>query len=460
MKKRICATLAIVLLCMMLLSCGEKATESKSNAVAATDAETVVLRVCAESIDKSYLEPIFDDFSKQFEVELVCDWVPPPPVPGITQTGLDKVENRAACLQRLRTEIPAGKGPDVFVLSLMNGDEPILPDMMKAMRNGVFLDLNPLLAEKESNFSSIQENLLPAGQVAGRQYLLPLTYCVDGILLCDTPENNQALAARLEGTTLQEFLAVLEPLQSPEAGRVGIWWKNLCNRKEPAINYDTMQVDLFAPPIPELLRRAAAYQAKEAQQSSSPTSISDLYDSLACNKAGGHPYLIGSADTLELTATWLMEGTGTLFVPTPNADGEVYAALAGVGAIGAECKNLPQAQALLNFLLAEQRQLDGKKQWKNTGISGFPARKGLLPALFETPPADANRSDLPSTLLSGETLASFTSLEEKITGSFLLQKLPKEVHAFAVGCMEKSGEQLQDADIEAIQTKLELYLSE
>lgn len=433
-----------------LLSCGEKPIT--------LTADSMVLRVCADSVDQGYLEPAFAEFTKQTGVKIVYEWLPVDPIVGDEKTEPANKETREACFQRLHTEIAAGNGPDVFVLSLFTGVEPLFPDMMKTMRSGTFLDLDPLLDKKEGNLAALNENLLPAGQVKDAHYLLPLSYQVDGVLLCDTPEKNKTLAAQLEGATLLQYLTLLDagkPVNAP----VGIWWQNLINSKNPPMNYDTKQVNLRTSPMPELLNRSVARRMAHAAQTLQATTTSEEFlNSMACNTTGGNTFIVGAANMLDAIATRLMSGTGTLFVPTPNVDGEIYATLSSVAAIGAKSKKVPQAQELLDYLLSEKFQAIDTKQ--PTTQVAFPARKGLLSARFQMQPIISTLDDIPYTLLSEETLASFTSLEDKIDSAFLLQKPTAEMIDFYVEYMDKSGGQLQDAAIKAIETKLKSYLSE
>ena len=70
----------------------------------------------------------------------------------------------------LRTEIPAGTGPD---LVFSYGIE--LPDIYKTMTTGVFTDLNPYLhKDEEFRFDEYIQGVFTGSQIEGRQYMVPI----------------------------------------------------------------------------------------------------------------------------------------------------------------------------------------------------------------------------------------------------------------------------------------------
>ena len=70
----------------------------------------------------------------------------------------------------LRTEIPAGTGPD---LVFSYGIE--LPDIYKTMATGVFCDLNPYLHNDEDfRFDEYIQGVFTGSQIEGRQYMIPI----------------------------------------------------------------------------------------------------------------------------------------------------------------------------------------------------------------------------------------------------------------------------------------------
>ena len=82
--------------------------------------------------------------------------------------------------ERIRAELPAGKGPDLLVL-----DEGTLPDLYKTMTTGIFEDLNPYFAEDgEIDLAEFLMPVMDGGVMNGKRYLTPL--CYDTPLLVTT----------------------------------------------------------------------------------------------------------------------------------------------------------------------------------------------------------------------------------------------------------------------------------
>lgn len=92
-------------------------------------------------------------------------------------------EERQNVLQRLRSEIMAGEGPDVFIL--MSGrdnpnsadDDPLFLFPEKAMESGRFLPLDPYLENAQfMEWEKLTPAVMEAGKMEEGQMLLPLCY--------------------------------------------------------------------------------------------------------------------------------------------------------------------------------------------------------------------------------------------------------------------------------------------
>ena len=167
MKRILALILSVLMIISAFSACGEKGFDPD---------EPITLTVCVESF---FVETMMDDeledivgtyypnISLEFEV--------------INSTDLQKRENQ---LQNLRTEIVAGKGPDIFLLSTYqygysDDVEPLFVNVEKAMRNNIFLPLNEYIAESEHYIP--EEHLgivMDAGKLNGEQLVLPLLYSV------------------------------------------------------------------------------------------------------------------------------------------------------------------------------------------------------------------------------------------------------------------------------------------
>ncbi len=104
---------------------------------------------------------------------------------------------REGQLGNLRTEIMAGKGPDIFILPTWDvnthydeagekkpRNEPLFKDMDDAMRNGVFYPLDELIANSEYlNMEDHIQVVMDAGKTERGQMVLPLLFSYELILL-------------------------------------------------------------------------------------------------------------------------------------------------------------------------------------------------------------------------------------------------------------------------------------
>ncbi|MBR3998021.1 MAG: carbohydrate ABC transporter substrate-binding protein, partial [Clostridia bacterium] len=102
---------------------------------------------------------------------------------------------------KLHDELMNGGGPDVMLIfNDGNENRDYLPDLMKMIRNDVFLDVNSLYID----FSACNQTVMKAGIYEGKQILVPLNY---GLGMLYTTEERMAEAGieYREGMTLAEF---------------------------------------------------------------------------------------------------------------------------------------------------------------------------------------------------------------------------------------------------------------
>ena len=82
-------------------------------------------------------------------------------------------------LEQLRVEMMAGKGPDIFILptTVQFHRENLILDVEQAMRNGLFADLSEYYdADDDLGKEVLATEVMDAGVVGGRRYVLPLRY--------------------------------------------------------------------------------------------------------------------------------------------------------------------------------------------------------------------------------------------------------------------------------------------
>ena len=74
--------------------------------------------------------------------------------------------------EELATELMAGGGPDVMVMSAKD-----MPSMNMMMKNGVFAELDPLISkDKDFKISDFNKHIMACGVQAGKRYVVPMSY--------------------------------------------------------------------------------------------------------------------------------------------------------------------------------------------------------------------------------------------------------------------------------------------
>ena len=86
----------------------------------------------------------------------------------------DTGAERETAVARLRTEIMAGTGPDVFIIA----SDGLIPYPEEAMENGVFLPLDTYMenSSRFTNWDDQQQTVLAAGRNEEGQQIIPLSY--------------------------------------------------------------------------------------------------------------------------------------------------------------------------------------------------------------------------------------------------------------------------------------------
>lgn len=160
---------------------GEIEITQSENSAESTETEIPVLKVVVEEFPDSLKQLnaqftyVVTEFwkSKDMKVKVDVEYLP--------------VVGRSAALERIRTSLMAGEGPDVLILptnSSMDIDnesiqlnELLIPDVNQAMQNGLFSDISELYdADTALNKEALVTTVMDAGVVHGARYTLPLFY--------------------------------------------------------------------------------------------------------------------------------------------------------------------------------------------------------------------------------------------------------------------------------------------
>ncbi|MEG2770159.1 MAG: hypothetical protein RR902_05020, partial [Oscillospiraceae bacterium] len=158
-----------------------------------------ILKIYFENSDiHTVCKKPLDEFAKEnnFSVEYII----PPEI-----SNADSVNKRNAFIDAMKTEIMAGGGPDIFVIKndetsgLFTSEEAALgilksetiyPNLQKAINSNKFFDITEFIENSTIiNNSSYAMQLLDAGTVNEKKYIVPLTYIIDGLSVVEVPEN-------------------------------------------------------------------------------------------------------------------------------------------------------------------------------------------------------------------------------------------------------------------------------
>ena len=190
MKKLISLIMCAAMLINCFGACGsvdkvdngpETRGASKKNS---KDDETITITIACDDavIDKRDLRDMYRLLHKEYNVEIEYE-----SLPNDFNSGYAEYKSAAT---RIRTEVMAGNGPDIFILptwevgqywddagNKLEHKEPLFPDVEDAMRNRTFLPLDDYIAKsKIFNMEDHREIIMEAGKVNGQQMVLPLLF--------------------------------------------------------------------------------------------------------------------------------------------------------------------------------------------------------------------------------------------------------------------------------------------
>ena len=192
--KRIVVIILVLCLILSIAACGGKADEETDRESAATDGEseyTRTLTVCLTENDYTYCyNNFFMSFNREYtEVKVEFDILP--------NAG---DEDYDTALERTRTKLMSGKGADLYIINTKTG---LLGDVNLSMGNGVFCDMLPLLEDAGVNMDDFVQPVIKAGQIDGKQYVMPLGY---NLLLTLTNDKTDSILGENSFDNLEETM--------------------------------------------------------------------------------------------------------------------------------------------------------------------------------------------------------------------------------------------------------------
>lgn len=341
MKKFMSILLALAMLCALLTGCKPGEEEASGP-----------LRICVDfgalSSDKSAQVQNFLFNAKDYGAPENVEFEVIPP---------DGPERKGA-ITELRTEVAAGSGPDLFIISTNYGDDDRLfrfPEQV--MGYNYFLKLDEYIEQaRYMEWEQLEPAVMEAGRGSDGQYLLPLAYTFP-VTVYRGQEAGETLT---KSTPWQDMLASADPLIR---GAAYMFYPTCIDRTHSVFgkiaDYGEEEL-LFTEE--ELL---AAYQAGAA------------YDDEILEEDIPENYM---AD-LAVDFDWefpLHSDEDTAVIPLCGLDGGVTATVTAYACINANTAQPEEAFLLLDVLMSKEFQQNSGLYGSLTDQKGLPVYQGLM----------------------------------------------------------------------------------
>ena len=304
---------------------------------------------------------------------------------------------RAGALQKVRAEIMAGKGPDVFICSMRNGlagfvqEEMVMeggrlfPYVERTRESGVFLPLDDLLSEWTlTNPDELIPTVLEGGKNQnGEQVIIPLIYMVPGTVFTLNGGSNydvveESIGYDFAGTSWYDVLTSDDPVLvaqrdwpmnysrfNNDRTRVGDHSAGLSYLLPKIADFQTEELAFSEEELASLIQDSMDAYRQALQQERLEQAYASLYLS---------PWSVGSNyDAMYLPG----RGKGDIsFVPLRNLEGGSTASVTAFCAVNANTKRKEKAIKVIDALLGRDLQKGGKF-YEYIGGHGMPINRDL-----------------------------------------------------------------------------------
>ena len=350
---------------------------------------------CSKTITTNgQFDIVVEQFQEKYEaVDVIVERMP-----------LD-AEAREIRLQQLRTEIMAGKGPDIFLLptsmtNLVTDEyepeifylESLFPDVNQAMHNGLFMDISaPYDKDKELDKENLLTTVMDAGVVGEARYALPLRYDIPVIYLdiarleefgIDRSIYQQGIVDLMDDVTAYGFDWLAAGADNTDL------CDHILNCFPELIDYENQTVSLTRE---EVLAFLNSYCAREEAENGAGMTGPTAYDHMLWaedeeylpywtteERAPNGTAIGGMGDVINNVIVSQAKDIEVEMLPLAAMDGSVVAEVTFFGAIGANCENPELAYELLRPMLMEDAQWQNHKVRIITPITymseGWPVR--------------------------------------------------------------------------------------
>ena len=335
MKKRIRSAILLTLVLIFLFpqstGCAPKEIEQTNDS----------LRVAYFGTDLTVSYPLYEFKQQHPDVEVTTDFQP--------YTDEDMLGYEF--YTRISAEIMSGSGPDIIIGSFygMNAN--------KMMRSGAFADLNEFLeADPEFDLSKYNANVLKAGQVEGKQYIMPLTYTIPLVL------TTQELLDKtgFDISTADNYNAFLEEcLKYKQANIPGAPELSLDYYMRPyladAVDYDTGEAKINTPENRETIR--LNYEAVASLSDAEGYGRGGFYALKIFENEAMFVQVVQPAVIYVLSYRALKEIGTPVMAAVRDAEGRLMAEVNEYAMINANSPNQENAYAFLKLLMSDENYL-------------------------------------------------------------------------------------------------------
>ena len=294
-------------------------------------------------------------------------------------------QERETRLEKLRAEILAGRGPDVYLLPTNNylrlvGSnmvedsyliEPLFSDAEMTMHNGHFADISTYYdADDDLNKDGLITKVMDAGVIDDERYILPLRYNIP-VLYADTKRlaEFEVDQERLYSGNIMDLidLAIETEDQLLAGGAVSALQQRglILSLFPDAIDYDKVKLNLRQEELVAFLVKLQQVNALTKGDYAHNYAVSvDRYiknkESLSSRR---YPIKQGMLDeVIAVISVSKATGDDITMIPLRAIDGSLVAHVTYYGAVGSSCENPEVAYEFLRLFLQEDAQWEYDRQ--------------------------------------------------------------------------------------------------
>lgn len=381
MKRKLAICLSILTFCAFASGCGtdvelnsksERLDDEASTIYVVSEYATDATHGGSESHSQVYslLIDIIAEFQlahKDIKIEL-------------TMLPLDEAE-RAATLQKMRTEIMAGKGPDVFLSPVgkvrsgapevdetglhYTAVDPLFIDVERSMRNHMFLDLSSYYdTDSELKTEELKKEIMDAGVYDGKRYVLPLSWNMPIVAVDRTAVKEMGIDEAVFSQSVYDIFdaALAARDQNTLYAAQALPSAQICLIPQ-IFDYESGSVAMTEDSLQEYFSRAASLNVDSnfAPGERYATSVISAIYGMPPALDGTRAFVFGDlTDAPDLLGQAVLSGADQIILPLRATDGSSIAEVTYFGAINANTACPEESYEFLRTFLLPEVQHQGK----------------------------------------------------------------------------------------------------